>query len=138
MYRQTATSVHRHSSTCPFINATLGIRAFTVAGMTKSFTSILQQTDNISFRVNPGGHCFPTLSAAFLLCPLKSCSAGWFCICNVVRSSCVGFEVNSLITFTNQMLLQFIRQFWSVLTDKHQRYASSRRGCEALNQFSIF
>lgn len=103
-----------------------------------SLTSIVKQTDNISFRVNPLGHCFPTPSTAFLLCPLKTCSAGWFCICNVLRSSCVGFEVNYLIALTNHMLLQFIRQVWSVLTDKHQVYPGSRRGCKALNKLLIF
>lgn len=103
-----------------------------------SFTPTVRQTASISSRVNPRGHCFPTPCAAFLLGPFKTCSAGWFWICNVVRSSCVGFEVNPSIAFTNHILLQFIGQFWSALTDKHLRYSSSKRGCKTLNQLLVF
>lgn len=66
-----------------------GLHGCRCAKKLERFTSTMCQTDNISFRVNPRGHCFPLRSAAFLLCPLEIPSAGWFYIHNVVRNSSV-------------------------------------------------
>lgn len=71
---------------------------------------LVWQTDNSCFRINPWGHCLPTPSAA-LLCLLKTSSAGWFSMSNMVRSSCVVLKSNPSLSLLTTCRLSSLGSF---------------------------